>query len=101
MEDQKKVESAEYIPDSVEDEDVLLHCYLHDRNLVLLEVVLQVEADKTVLLILEPLQVHGQNLCHGAHLVRVHGLDPCVAVRQELVHLRGPLAVVLLSEARL
>ena len=95
------MESADYIPDKVEDEDVLLHCYLHDRNLVLLEVVLQVEADKTVLLLLEPLQVHGQDLFHGTALVRIHGLDPCVAVRKDLVHFRGPLAVVLLSEARL
>ena len=95
------MESADYIPDQVEDEDVLLHCYLHDRNLVLLEVVLQVEADKTVLLLLEPLQVHGQDSFHGAALVRVNGLDSCVAVRKELVHLRGPLAIVLLLESRL
>lgn len=93
------MESAVYIPDIVEDEDVLLQSKLHDRNLVLDEVELQVEADKTVLLILQPLQVHGQDRLHGADLVRVHGLDPCVAVRQELVNLRGPLAVVLLFDA--
>ena len=101
MEDLRTVESLEYIPDQVEDENVLPQSYLHDHNFFLPEVVLKVEADKPVPLFLEPLQVHVEDAFDGAHLVRVHSLDRSVAMRTELVNLRGPLAVVNLSDDRL
>jgi hypothetical protein len=60
----------------VEDHNVFFDPKLHDRDLLLGEVVLEIQIDKLLLLVLEHVVVHGQDHVDGAPLIGVNGLDP-------------------------